>query len=88
MKHIPQRTCVCCRNTFDKGQLLRVVKYNNEFSLDPSGKAAGRGAYVCGSNACLLRLKKQRALDKVYRERVPDMVYDAIIEYFNKCQGG
>ena len=88
MKHIPQRTCVCCRNKFDKEQLLRVVKFNGEFSLDQSGRADGRGAYVCGENACLLKFKRQRSLDRVFKERVPDVVYDAVIDYFNKRQGG
>ena len=88
MKHIPQRTCVCCRSKFDKEQLLRVVKFNNEFSLDKSGNKDGRGAYICGASACLIKLKKQRALDRVFKGKLPESVYDEIINHFNNVQGG
>ena len=46
-KHIPQRTCVGCREVQGKRQLVRVVRQaDGQVRLDATGKALGRGAYV------------------------------------------
>ena len=48
-RHIPERTCIACGNKKPKADLLRVVRSpEGRVSLDPTGKASGRGAYVCG----------------------------------------
>ena len=52
-KHIPQRTCVVCRKIRPKREMLRVVKTSAQtLIVDQTGKAAGRGAYVCADTAC------------------------------------
>jgi len=52
-KHIPQRTCVVCRRTFPKRELNRIIRSpEGDIFYDPSGKAPGRGAYLCHDLAC------------------------------------
>ena len=52
-RHVPQRTCIACRQTDAKRQLVRVVRTpDGHVSLDPTGKRSGRGAYVHESAAC------------------------------------
>jgi predicted RNA-binding protein YlxR (DUF448 family) len=52
-RHIPQRTCVACRQTGAKRQLVRVVRApDGSVTIDPSGKKSGRGAYLCDSPEC------------------------------------
>lgn len=51
-KHIPQRTCVGCRETLPKRSLVRVVRRLEGVQVDPSGKLAGRGAYLHDRRAC------------------------------------
>lgn len=51
-KHVPQRTCVGCRTTLAKRSLIRVVRRPEGVIMDPSGKAAGRGAYVHNRRSC------------------------------------
>jgi len=52
-KHIPQRTCVGCREVQGKRQLMRVVRQTDgHVRLDATGKAPGRGAYVHASRGC------------------------------------
>ena len=41
------RTCIACRAEKPKRELVRVVKFGEEIKLDLTGKANGRGAYVC-----------------------------------------
>ena len=51
-KKIPMRTCIACRACKDKREMLRVVKYGDEISLDKTGRANGRGAYICNDAEC------------------------------------
>jgi uncharacterized protein len=52
VKHIPQRTCVGCREVFAKRTLIRVVRCPDGVKVDPTGKLAGRGAYLHNTRAC------------------------------------
>ena len=52
-KHVPQRTCIACRQPRAKRDLTRVVRTPDaKVQLDPTGKLAGRGAYVCRTRGC------------------------------------
>lgn len=55
VKHIPQRTCVGCREVLSKRQLLRVVRTADGVQIDPTGKLAGRGAYLHDKRSCWAR---------------------------------
>lgn len=48
----PQRTCVICREKTDKRQLTRFVRLESGIFPDTSGKANGRGAYICDQPQC------------------------------------
>ena len=62
-RHVPQRTCIGCRETHDKRELLRIVRTpEGEIAFDPTGKRSGRGAYVCRREACLEQALKTRTL--------------------------
>jgi uncharacterized protein len=52
VKHVPQRTCVGCRQTLAKRALIRVVRTNEGVRVDPTGKMAGRGAYLHDRQSC------------------------------------
>ena len=52
VKHIPQRTCVGCRTVLAKRQLIRIVRTANGVVVDPTGKLAGRGAYLHDRRSC------------------------------------
>lgn len=52
VKHIPQRTCVGCRVVLAKRQMLRVVRTAEGVWVDPTGKLAGRGAYLHDKRSC------------------------------------
>ena len=53
VRHIPQRTCVGCRQTSAKGDLLRLVRTPDGVLADPTGKMNGRGAYIHANRECL-----------------------------------
>ena len=67
-KHVPVRTCVACRRTDAKRGLFRVVReVDGHVAVDPTGKRAGRGAYLCHDPACWEQALKRRALERALR---------------------
>jgi uncharacterized protein len=53
LKHKPQRTCIACREIKDKRELVRVARSpEGQVFVDPTGKANGRGAYLCRQASC------------------------------------
>ena len=63
-RHRPSRTCVACRQEAGKAELLRVVRRpDGTVARDPTGRMAGRGAYVHASSECIELARKRRALD-------------------------
>lgn len=85
-KKIPLRLCIACRELKPKKDMLRIVKNSEgKIFLDFSGKASGRGAYICNDENCVKKLKKQRLINKVFACEVDESVYVAIEEeYFGK----
>ena len=78
---IPMRMCIACREMKPKQTLTRVVKSaDGEIRLDPTGKMAGRGAYVCSDAACLKKLGDKQLLHKAFSAMVDDSVYSGIRE--------
>ncbi len=51
-RHIPQRTCVGCREVISKRDLIRIVRSADGVMIDPTGKEAGRGAYIHDQSSC------------------------------------
>lgn len=78
MGHIPQRSCILCREKLSKSQLLRIVKSGENFSIDETHKMDGRGAYICCKCKNSEELFKKRVLDRAFRMRVPDEIYDLL----------
>ena len=63
---MPQRSCVACRTTRAKRELLRIVRRpTGEVIWDQTAKAAGRGAYLCPDLACLRAAQRGRRLERV-----------------------
>lgn len=54
-KHVPQRTCVGCRLVLPKRSLIRIVRTPQGVKIDPTGKMAGRGAYLHDRRSCWKR---------------------------------
>ena len=81
-KKIPMRTCIACKQEKPKRELIRVVKYGEEISLDLTGKANGRGAYVCNDPDCIAKLKKNKLINRAFSCQVSEETYDKIMETY------
>lgn len=78
-KKIPMRMCTGCGEMKPKKELVRVVKNSQgEINLDRTGKAPGRGAYVCNNLDCLKKARKNRRIERSFQCRIPDEIYDKL----------
>ena len=61
-KHLPPRTCIACRRIKPKQHMIRIIRRPDRVvEIDESGKANGRGGYLCQHFACWHRALKKRA---------------------------
>jgi predicted RNA-binding protein YlxR (DUF448 family) len=78
-RKVPLRKCAGCGEMKGKKELVRIVRTDaGEFSLDPTGKKSGRGAYICPNAECLQKAKKTKGLERSFKQAVPDEVYESL----------
>src|SRR5450432_4426794 len=66
-KHVPLRTCISCRETKSKRELLRVVRTpDGHVAIDATGKKSGRGAYLCARRSCWENAIKKHRLEQEF----------------------
>jgi len=71
LKHIPQRTCLGCRQVKAKRELIRLVCIpDGDIEIDTTGKKAGRGAYLCPTWECWEAGLKNKRLEYAFRSRL------------------
>ncbi|GAB6109191.1 YlxR family protein [Fusibacter bizertensis] len=81
MKKIPMRKCIACGVQKPKKELIRVVKNNeNEVFVDFTGKANGRGAYICKDKACFDLAIKKNAFNRALETKIEDKVFEKLKE--------
>ena len=64
LKKIPMRRCIGCMESKPKRALIRIAFSEDTIRPDPTGKAKGRGAYLCGNAECFMKAKKKRAFSR------------------------
>jgi uncharacterized protein len=81
-RHVPQRTCVACRQKDAKRQYVRVVRSTGgSVHVDPTGKANGRGAYICARRACWDRALNSNALSRALKVEIDAETSQRLAEY-------
>ncbi len=72
-KHVPLRTCISCRETKSKRELLRVVRTpDGHVTIDATGKKSGRGAYLCARRSCWENAIKKHRLEQEFEVAISD----------------
>ena len=59
------RTCISCRQTFDRKNLLKITKDHRQGILFQKGM--GRSAYICKSKKCYSDSKIKKMLQKALK---------------------
>ena len=77
-KKVPMRKFVGCGEMKAKKELLRVLRTEEEFVLDTTGRKNGRGAYVCVSRECFGKAVKNKGLERSFKQAIPKEVYERL----------
>lgn len=86
-KKIPMRQCVGCGEMKSKKEMMRVLKTAEDaIVLDVTGKKNGRGAYLCVSEECLKKARKNKGLERSFKMSIPTEVYDALEKEFEDIE--
>lgn len=81
-RHVPQRTCVACREVQAKGALVRLVSTADGVVPDPKGKLPGRGAYLHARRDCWERGLRQN-LPAALRVELSEADLQRLTNYFS-----
>jgi len=80
MKKMPERTCVITKEKTLKKDLLRVVRdKEGVVSVDITGKANGRGAYLKKDKEVINKAKTTKALERILEATIPDSIYEEML---------
>lgn len=82
IKKVPLRMCVACKESKPKKDLIRIVKNEETFLIDKTGKLNGRGSYICNNEECINILLKRKILNKVFKINISQDIYDKLKEQF------
>ena len=78
-KKVPMRKCVGCQEMKSKKEMIRIIRTGEqEFFLDATGRKNGRGAYICQNPECLQKAKKNKGLERSFKQAIPKEVYDML----------
>lgn len=73
---------MACRTERQKRDLLRVVRAPDGIvAFDPTGRAAGRGAYICADGSCWAVALKKKSIERALSAALP-------IEVRNRLESG
>ena len=94
-RKVPTRTCTGCATSSDKRTFVRIVRTpEGHVEVDPTGKANGRGAYLCAEPDCFEMARKRRRIDSALRVSLQEDDYtrlrrdfDTVLESLNSKQG-
>ena len=78
IKKIPMRTCIACKECKPKKELIRIVKTDEGFKFDKTGKLNGRGTYICNDSKCRELLFKNKLLNKTFKCNVSSDEYNSL----------
>jgi predicted RNA-binding protein YlxR (DUF448 family) len=83
-KHVPQRTCIVCRQTKSKRELIRLVRTpEGALVVDETGRRNGRGAYLCRQRACWDGALRGSQVAKALKIEVGDLERRVLQEYMD-----
>ena len=80
-KKVPLRRCAGCNEQKSKKEFVRVIRTpEGEILLDESGKANGRGVYLCPKKSCLQKARKAKRLERNLKVAIPDEIWTQLEE--------
>lgn len=79
-KKIPMRRCVGCMESKPKRELIRIVASDEGPKIDLTGKANGRGIYLCPDTECFTKARKKKAIGRGLEIDIGEQVLDHLFK--------
>jgi len=76
------RNCVACGKECEKSSFYRIVRTEEGYQLDRTGKADGRGAYVCKNTNCIQLMFKKKSLNHSFHASLSVQSLESLKEAF------
>ena len=84
-KKIPMRQCIGCGEMKSKKELIRIIRTpEGEIVLDKTGRQNGRGAYICDDAECFKKARKNKGLERSFKQSINAEIYDALEKEFTQ----
>ena len=77
---VPMRRCIGCMQSKPKKELIRIAFYEGELSVDRTGKAKGRGVYLCPEPECMETARKKKAFQRNFKTNFPEETLEHIFK--------
>ena len=74
------RKCIGCMQSKPKSELVRIACYEGELSLDLTGRAKGRGVYLCRDAECIKKAMKKKAIQRSFSQGISLEKSEAILQ--------
>lgn len=85
MKRQPERTCIGCRGTFKKEEVVRIIAAPTGAVIDYREKLPGRAAYICPNKKCINKALVKDGLSRAFRTKVPTPAADGFVVTLAGC---
>ncbi|MDT2829485.1 YlxR family protein [Vagococcus carniphilus] len=81
-RKIPMRKCVVSNEMKPKKEMIRIVRSKEgDVSIDPTGKLAGRGAYLSIEPEVVQLSWDNKTLDRILNTSLTDDFYQELLDY-------
>jgi hypothetical protein len=80
IKKIPMRTCIGCQEKKPKNDMVRVAFYEGNLEVDRTGKAKGRGVYLCDNCECIKTAVKKKAFNRCFKTNFNEEAINKVVE--------
>lgn len=72
--------CVLTREKCPKKDLIRIVLFEGKVTVDPTGKANGKGCYLKKDPLVIEEARKKKILNHIFETEIDDSIYEEIIK--------
>ena len=79
-KKIPMRMCVVTHEKYPKKDLIRVVSFEGNISVDVTGKQNGKGCYLKKDKEVIETARNKKILNHIFETEVSDSIYDELLK--------
>jgi predicted RNA-binding protein YlxR (DUF448 family) len=88
-KPLPRRTCVACRRSRPKKDLVRIIRTpGGNIEIDITGKKDGRGAYLCPARECFEKALHGNQLEYTLKSGLTPENHEQLEKYGRDLPGG